>query len=47
MSVLHDGVRAGIELQRDALAKEKLVLNRPILGLGSIMDCDRRDCCDK
>ena len=36
MSVLHEVIRAGIE--RDAPAKEKLVLNRSILGLGSIID---------
>ena len=31
---------AGKEFQRDAPAKEKLVLNRSILGLGSVIDCD-------
>ena len=40
ISVLHDVLLAGIEFQRDAPAKEKLVLNRSILGLGSIMDRD-------
>ena len=40
MSVLHEAICVGIELQRDAPAKEKLVLNRSILGLGSITDRD-------
>ena len=38
MSVLHKVICVGIEFQRDAPAKEKLVLNRSILGLGSIID---------
>ena len=37
-SVLHQVICVGIDFQRDALAKEKLVLNRSILGLGSIID---------
>ena len=37
---LHEVIRAGIELQRDAPAKEKLVLNKSILCLGSIIDRD-------
>ena len=41
MSVLHEVICVGIEFQRDAPAKEKLVLNRSILGLGSITDRDR------
>ena len=40
MSVLHDGLCVGIEFQRDTPAKEKLVLNRSIVGLGSILDPD-------
>ena len=40
MSALHEFIWAGIEFQRDAPAKEKLVLNRSILGLGSIIDRD-------
>ena len=40
MSVLHKVICVGIEFQRDAPAKEKLVLNRSILGLGSIIDRD-------
>ena len=40
MSALLEIVWAGIEFQRDAPSKEKLVLNRPVLGLGSIMDRD-------
>ena len=40
MSALHEVIWAGIEFQRDAAAKEKLVLNRSILGLGSIIDRD-------
>ena len=40
MSVLHEAICVGIELQRDAPAKEELVLNRSILGLGSITDRD-------
>ena len=40
MSVLQEVICAGIEFQRDAPAKEKLVLNRSILGLGSIIDRD-------
>ena len=39
-SVLHEIILAGIEFQRDAPAKDRLVLNRSILGLGSIMDRD-------
>ena len=41
MSVLHKVIFVGIEFQRDAPAKLKLVLNRSILGLGSITDRDR------
>ena len=37
---LHEVIRAGIELQRDAPAKEKLVLNKSILDLDSIIDRD-------
>ena len=37
MSVLHEVIRVGIEFQRDARAKEKLVLNRSILGLREIL----------
>ena len=40
MSVLHKVICVGIEFQRDAPTKEKLVLNRYILGLGSIIDRD-------
>ena len=40
MSVLYEVICVGIEFQRDAPAKEKLVLNRFILGLGSIIDRD-------
>ena len=40
MSVLHDAIYSGIEFQRDAPAKEKLVLKRSILGLGSVLDRD-------
>ena len=40
MSALHEVICVGIEFQRDAPAKEKLVLNRSILGLGSIIDRD-------
>ncbi len=40
MSVLLEVICVGIEFQRDAPAKEKLVLNRSILGLGSIIDRD-------
>ena len=40
MSVLHEVICVGIEFQRDAPGKEKLVLNRSILGLGSIIDRD-------
>ena len=40
MSALHEFIWAGIEFQRDAPAKEKLVLKRSILGLGSVVDCD-------
>ena len=40
MSALHEVKWAGIEFQRDAPAKGKLVLNRLILGLGSIIDRD-------
>ena len=36
LSVLHEVICVGKEFQRDARAKEKLVLNRSILGLGSI-----------
>ena len=39
-SVLHEVICVGIEFQRDAPAKEKLILNRSILGLGSIIDRD-------
>ena len=40
MSVLHEVICVGIEFQRDAPAKEKLVLNRSVLGLGRIIDRD-------
>ena len=40
MSALHEVIRAGIEFQRDAPAKEKLVLNKSILDLDSIIDRD-------
>ena len=40
VSVLHDVIWGGKEFQRDAPAKEKLVLKRSILGLGSVVDCD-------
>ena len=40
MSLLHEVICVGIEFQRDAPAKEKLVLNRSILGSGSIIDRD-------
>ena len=40
MSVLYEVICVGIEFQRDAPAKEKLVLSRSILGLGSIIDRD-------
>ena len=40
LSVLHEVICVGKEFQRDARAKEKLVLNRSILGLGSIIDGD-------
>ena len=40
MSVLHEVILVGIEFQRDAPVKEKLVLNRSTLGLGSIIDRD-------
>ena len=40
MSVLHDAIYSGIEFQRDARAKEKLVLKRSILGLGTVLDRD-------
>ena len=40
MSVLHEVICAGIEFQRDEPAKQKLVLNMSILGLGSIIDRD-------
>ena len=40
LSALHEVMWAGKEFQRDAPAKEKLVLNRSILGLGSITDRD-------
>ena len=36
-SVLHEVICVGEVFQRDAPAKEKLVLNRSILGLGSII----------
>ena len=38
--VLHEVICVGIEFQTDASAKEELVLNRSILGLGSITDRD-------
>ena len=44
MSVSHV-IWAGIEFQRNAPANEKLVLNKSVLGLGSIVDhvrCDKR-----
>ena len=37
---LHEIMWAGMEFLRDAPAKEKLVLNRTTLGLGSILDRD-------
>ena len=40
MSALLEVVWAGLEFQRDVPAKEKLVFNRSVLGLGSIMDLD-------
>ena len=40
MIALHEVISAGREFQRAAPAKEKLVLNRFILGLGSVMDRD-------
>ena len=40
MSVLHNVICVGIEFQRDAPAKEKLVLNRSILRFGIIIDRD-------
>ena len=40
MSALHEVAWAGIGFQRDARAKEKLVLNKSILGFGSIIDRD-------
>ena len=40
MSALHKVLWAVIEFQRDAPAKEKLVLNRSVLDLGSILDRD-------
>ena len=40
MSVPQEVIYVGIEFQRDAPAKEKLVLNRSILGLGSIIGRD-------
>ena len=40
MSVLHVVICVGIEFQRDAPAKEKLVFNRSILDLDSIVDRD-------
>ena len=40
LSALHEVIRAGKEFQRDAPAKEKLVLNRSVLGLGRIIDRD-------
>ena len=41
MSVLHEDICVGKEFQRDAPAKEKLVLNTSLLGLGSIMQYHR------
>ena len=40
MSALHEVIWAGKEFQMDAPAKEKLVLNRSILGFGSIRYCN-------
>ena len=40
MSVLREVICVGIEFQGDAPTKEKLVLNRSILGLGSTIDRD-------
>ena len=37
---LHEVICVRIEFQWDAPAKEKLILNRSILGLGSIIDRD-------
>ena len=41
MSVLHEVTWAEIKFQGDAPAKEKLVLNTSLLGLGSIMQYHR------
>ena len=46
-SVLHEVICVGIEFQRELPAKEKLVLNRSIPGLGSIIDRDGAGCCGK
>ena len=46
LSALHEVIWAGKEFQRDAPAKEKLVLNRSILGLGSITAAMGHDCSD-
>ena len=40
MSALHEVICAGVEFQRDAPAKKKLVLNWSVLGLGSIIARD-------
>ena len=47
MSVLHEVICVGIEFQRDAPAKEKLVLNRSVLGLGVSQTAMGHDCCGK
>ena len=47
MNVLHEVLCVGIEFQIYAPAKEKLVLNRSILGVGSIIDRDGARCCGK
>ena len=39
-SALHEVTWAGVEFLRDVPAKEKLVLNRSVLGLGSTIGCD-------
>ena len=41
MSILHEVMSVGIEFQRDAPAKEKLVLNRSNLDLGSIREREK------
>ena len=41
VSVLHDVIWAGLEFQRDASAKKKLILIRSVLGLDGIVDRNR------